>query len=195
MCRRLGGTKGGTLRAGDNIFSMEKETKVMNWEQDFFIDHRIVSAVKRVEFVSDRMSYMVLRSRWCRIIALNVHAPSEKKSDDLKYSFYEELEKVFDHFPKYRIKILLGNLMQNWGHDIFKPTIWIDSLHQDSYDNGVRTVMFSTSNSLVVKSRMFPHRNIDKYTWTSPDGKTSNQFVRIMVGKRFECACTILQGS
>ena len=61
--------------------------------------HRIVSAVKRVEFVSDRMSYIVLRGRWCNIIVLNVHAPSEEKGDDSKDSFYEELEQGFYHFP------------------------------------------------------------------------------------------------
>ena len=55
-----------------------------------------MSAVKRVEFVSDRMSYTVLRGRWCNI--LNVHAPSEEKSDDSKDSFYEELEQVFSNF-------------------------------------------------------------------------------------------------
>jgi len=38
---------------------MEKETKIINWEQDFFVHHRIVSGVKR-EFVSNRMSYIVL---------------------------------------------------------------------------------------------------------------------------------------
>jgi hypothetical protein len=27
--------KGGTVRAGNNNFSVEKETKVMNWERDF----------------------------------------------------------------------------------------------------------------------------------------------------------------
>jgi hypothetical protein len=32
------------------IFSMEKEMKIINWEQDFFVHHRIVSAVKRLEF-------------------------------------------------------------------------------------------------------------------------------------------------
>ena len=65
------------------------------------MQQRISLAVKRVEFVKDRMSYIVLRGHWCNIIVLNVHAPSEEKSDSSKHSFYEELEQVFDHFPKY----------------------------------------------------------------------------------------------
>ena len=40
-----------------------------------------MSAVKRVEFVTDRMSYIVLRVRWCNIIVLYVCAPSEKSED------------------------------------------------------------------------------------------------------------------
>ena len=59
------------------------------------VHRRIVTTVKRVEFVSDRMSYIVLRCRWCNIIVLNVHAPSEEKSEDSKDSFYEELKHDF----------------------------------------------------------------------------------------------------
>jgi len=41
------------------------------------------------------VSYIVLRGRCCNIIVLNVHAPSEEKSDEAKDSFNEELEQVF----------------------------------------------------------------------------------------------------
>jgi hypothetical protein len=35
----------------------------------------IISGVRRVKFVSDRMSYIILRGRWYNIIVVNVHAP------------------------------------------------------------------------------------------------------------------------
>ena len=63
-----------------------------------FVYNRIVSAVNRAEFVSDRMSYIVLRALWCNIIVLNVRAISAEKSDDLIDSFCEELEQFFFSF-------------------------------------------------------------------------------------------------
>jgi hypothetical protein len=40
---------------------------------------------------------------------LNVHVPTEDKIDDIKDRFYEELEQVFDKFPRYHMKIILGD--------------------------------------------------------------------------------------
>jgi hypothetical protein len=75
-----------------------------------------------------------------------VHAPNEEKSEDSKDSFYEELEQVFDHFPKYHMKILLGDFNAKLGkEDTFKLTIGNESLHEDSNDNDVRVVNFATS--------------------------------------------------
>ena len=86
-----------------------------------------------------------------------MHAPSEEKSDESKDSFYEELEWVFDHFPKYHMNILLGDFNAKVGRKkVFKPTIGNESLHQYSNDNGVRIVSFATSKNLVVKSNMYP---------------------------------------
>jgi hypothetical protein len=129
---------------------------------------------------------MVLRGRWCNIIVLNEHAPTEEKSDDSKDSFYEELEQVFDHFPKYHMTILLRDFNAKLGReDTFKPTIGNERLYEDSNDNGVRVVNFATSKNLVVKSTMFPHRNIHKYTWTSPDEKTHNHADHILIDRRW----------
>jgi hypothetical protein len=52
------------------------------------------------------MLFIILRGRWCDIIVLNVHPPTEDKTDG-KDRFFEELERVFDKFPMYNMKILL----------------------------------------------------------------------------------------
>jgi hypothetical protein len=111
------------------------------------------------------------------------HAPTEEKGDDSKGSFYEELEEFFDNFPKYHMKILLGDFNAKVGReDTFRRTTGNERLHQNSNDNGIKVVNFATLKNLVVKSTMFPHRNIHKYSWTSPDGKTHNQIAHILIG-------------
>jgi hypothetical protein len=65
------------------------------------------------------MSYIILRGHCCHIIVLNVHAPTEDKTDDVKDSLGEELERVFDNFPKYHMKILLGDFSANVGRKDF----------------------------------------------------------------------------
>jgi hypothetical protein len=66
-----------------------------------------MSALRRVEFVTDRMSYIILRGRSCDIV-VNVHTPTEDRTD-MKDSFYKELKCVFNKSPKCHIKILFGN--------------------------------------------------------------------------------------
>jgi hypothetical protein len=128
------------------------------------------------------VSYIILRCRWCHIIVLNVHAPTEDKTDYVKASFYKELDPVFDKLTKYHIKILLIDFNAKVDReDIFKPIIGNESLHAINNDNGVRLVTFATSKNLRVKNMMIPNRSTHKCTWTSPDGKTHNQLGHILV--------------
>jgi hypothetical protein len=157
---------------------MEREVRIMNREQ------RIISAITRTEFVSGRMSYIILKGHWCDINFLNAHAPVEDKTDDVKDFICEELELVFDKFPKYHMNILLLDFNAKVDkEDIFKPTIEKESLHKISNGNGVRVVKFATSKNLTARSTMFPHHNIHKVTWTSPDGKTYTQIDHILIDK------------
>jgi hypothetical protein len=83
------------------------------------------------------------------------------------------------------MKILLGDFNAKVGReDIFKLTIGNESLHEISNDNGVRLVNSATSKNLRVKSTMFLHCNMHKYTWMSPDGKIHDQIDHFVVERR-----------
>jgi hypothetical protein len=86
--------KGGTERAEDFTFFYVEGNGNHQLEARFLVHNRIVLAVRRVEFISDRMSYIILRGRWCNVIVLNEHTPCEYKGDDVKDSFCEELGHV-----------------------------------------------------------------------------------------------------
>ena len=108
-----------------------------------------------------------------------MHAPSEVKNAASEDRFNEELEQ-----PKYHMKILLGDF--NLGREnVLTPSFGNERLHKDSNDNGVRKVNFATPKNLVIKSTVFPRRNIRKYPWKSPDGETQNQNNHILIYRRW----------
>jgi hypothetical protein len=82
------------------------------------------------------------------------------------------------------MNILLGEFSAEVGkEDFFKPTIWNESLHKFSNDNGIRVVNFATSKIFIVKNTVSPHCNIHKFTSTPPDG--NNQICHIFMA--FKC--------
>jgi hypothetical protein len=83
--------KGGAERAEDYTFFCAKGNEDRRLGTGFFVHKRIVSAVRRVEFISDR-------GGWCSIIVLNVRAPCEDRSDNVKDRFHEELGCVLISF-------------------------------------------------------------------------------------------------
>jgi hypothetical protein len=128
------------------------------------VHKRIISPVKGVEFLTDRKS-----CRWCHIIVLNVHDTTEDKTDDVKDSFYEELERVFDKFPKYHTKIMLGDFNAKVDREeIFKLTIGNESLHKIRNDNGVD---FATSKTLTVNIIDYYYYYSNARVWLKPVAK------------------------
>jgi hypothetical protein len=44
-----------------------------------FVHKGIISVVRTVEFISDKISYITLKGRWCDVIFLSLHAPIDHK--------------------------------------------------------------------------------------------------------------------
>jgi hypothetical protein len=60
------------------------------------------------------------------------------KTDDVKDSFYDEVERVFDKFPICNMKMLLGDFNAKVGsEDIFKLIIGSETLYEIINDNGM----------------------------------------------------------
>jgi hypothetical protein len=129
------------------------------------------------------MSYIIVRGRWCHIIVLNVHALTQDKTDNVKESFYEEMECMFDKLPKYHLKIWSDFNAKVGREDISKQTIGNESLHKISNDNGIKVATSATPKTPTVKSMTFQHCSIHEYTWIYPDGKTHNQADHILTDR------------
>jgi hypothetical protein len=76
--------KGNTESAGGYTLFCGNENEARDLERGFFVHKEVISAFTRAEFITGRKSYIVLRGGWCDIIFLNVHAPTEHKTDDTK---------------------------------------------------------------------------------------------------------------
>ncbi|XP_033231545.1 craniofacial development protein 2-like, partial [Belonocnema kinseyi] len=166
-----GGGKGGALGSG------------------FLINKRILQAVTDVQFVSDRLSYIILKNSTYKQAIINVHCPTEttdkNEIDNIKDLYYETVEQVYDRFSSYDAKIVLGDFNAKIGKEsIFRPTIGTESLHDFSNDNGTRLISFATSKNLLIKRTYFKYRNIHKMTWKHPDGHTYNQIDHVLIDKR-----------
>jgi hypothetical protein len=100
-------------------FSMENGGGNHELGTGFSVHKIIISSVKMVDFASDTVSCTILRVRWKDIISFTLPGSRQDKTDDMNVSIFEKLELVFDKFPKYHMKILLGDFIAKVGRKIF----------------------------------------------------------------------------
>ena len=110
-----------------------------------------------------------------------MHLPTEEEKD----KYYTLLEKTYDACPNYDFKIVLGDMNAQIGREgINYPTASKYRLHPHSNENGMRLLDFATSRGMIIGSTHFPHKEIHKGTWKSPDGQTINQIDHVLIESR-----------
>jgi hypothetical protein len=70
------------------------------------------------------------------------------------------------------------------GKDMRIYNVGKHSLHKESNNNGMRLVDFSVSRNIVISITRFPHKDIHKETWMSPDSQTENQTDSVLIDAR-----------
>ena len=64
------------------------------------------------------------------------------------------------------------------------PKVGSYSLHSLTNNNGSRLIQFAVSCSMIIGSTFYPHIDIHKSTWRSPDGVTFNQIDHLLIDRR-----------
>lgn len=92
------------------------------------------------------------------------------------------MDEVYNSLSGNVIKLVLTDLNAKCGREPhYTPILGKESLHTISNGNGLRLIFFTASNNMVMRSTIFPHKNIHKATWRSPDGNTLNQIDNVLI--------------
>ncbi|XP_071573135.1 craniofacial development protein 2-like [Temnothorax nylanderi] len=151
----------------------------------FIVHKRLKHLVIGFKPISPRLSVLRIKGRFFNISLINVHAPTEDKSDVEKDEFYSALEDAYDKCPKNDIKIIVGDLNAKIGRESrYQPHIGKYSLHKESNKNGDRAIGFAASKNMIIGSTKFNHKDVQKPTWVSPDGQTLDQIDHVLIDAR-----------
>ena len=93
-------------------------------ETGFEVKREAVNAIIGFKPVNERLCCIRIRGKVFNITLICAHAPTEDTDENIKETFYETLERVFDEAPRHDTKIVLGDFNAKIGKEIvYRPTI------------------------------------------------------------------------
>jgi len=130
----------------------------------FAVNRDYEMCVKEFNPISERISTIKLDTKPLNTFIINIHAQTEGKEDIIKEEFYDEITVIYDRAPKNTIRIVIGEFNAKVGREtIYRPIIGLDSAHEQSNDNGQRSIAFEISRNVTISSTFFSYKEIHKY--------------------------------
>ena len=123
-----------------------------------------------------------LKGRQTNLSIIQCYAPTNDSNDRDKEAFYEQLQATFENVHCRDLLLVMGDLNAKVGSDNlnFERVMGREGCGVQN-DNGERLVEWCAFNNMIIGGTLFPHRNIHKLTWTSPNGRDKNQIDHLMV--------------
>ncbi|XP_044573630.1 uncharacterized protein LOC123257756 [Drosophila ananassae] len=136
--------------------------------------------------ISDRIISARFRCNARHITIVQCYAPTEDASDDIKDDFYNALTSSLTRIGRGDVKILMGDFNAKIGpNNNGLETIMGKHGVGSHSNNGDRLIDLCQTFQLVIGGTVFPHKEVHKYTWTSPNGHTRNQIDHICISKKW----------
>ena len=123
-----------------------------------------------------------LKGRQTNLSIIQCYAPTNDSNDRDKETFYEQLQGTFENVHRRDLLLVMGDLNAKVGSENLNcETVMGREGCGVQNDNGERLVEWCAFNNMIIGGTLFPHRNIHKLTWTSPNGRDQNQIDHLMV--------------
>lgn len=152
------------------VISKNSKKTIMSWEpiNDRIIVVRFCSQIKKA------------------VTIIQCYAPTEDAEESAKDAFYEQLAATLNKVSLRDVLILSGDFNAKIGSNNSDASKVMGRHGMGTRnDNGERFIGLCQEFNLVIGGSLFPHKDIHKYTWTSPDGQTKNQIDHICIRQRW----------
>ena len=136
--------------------------------------------------ISERIIKARFHSSHIKMTMAHVYVPTEDADEEEKEEFYMRLQDVLNGCKTHDMLVITGDMNAKVGenNEHYERVMGRHGLGQRN-GNGERLCALSDMNGLVITGTLFPHKDIHKATWLSPNGKTKNQIDHILINKRF----------
>ena len=175
-------------RTGETIIYSGRDDDVHQSGVAIIISKKVAQCLDSWRPISDRIIEARFFSRFIKTTVIQVYAPTNEADDEVKDDFYEQLQKIVDEVPRHDMLLVIGDWNAKVGEQQLgeEDIVGKFGMIGERSDNGERFVSFCALNNLAIASTMFPHKEIHRYTWTSPNGQYHNQIDHMAVRSNFK---------
>ena len=141
-----------------------------------------VNSLLEWEPISERMIRARFHSKHCKLTVIQCYAPTNDAEEEDKEDLYEQLEQTVSKVPIHDMLWIIGDMNAKVGTDNTGRERAM-GIHGCGImnNNGERLTDFCLDNNCLVGGTVFPHKDIHKLTWKSPDNHTTNQIDHIII--------------
>ena len=182
-CKGMGST---TLESGVKVVYVGDE-EVRHGRVAIMISARAKRALMEWTPISNYKRTIKARfySKFKKLTVIQTYAPANDAMDEEKDEFYNQLRDTISRRNRHDMIVVMGDPNAKLGNNNTTREEVLGKFGVGAMnDNGERLCDFCSANGLVITGTIFPHKEIHKLTWRSPDGKTVNQIDHVMVNGR-----------